>query len=118
MSGKKSRNKGKQGERELVKELNKYGFNVRRTAQFCGKTGQAGDIEGLPSIHIECKRYKEGLKKLYEWLEQSQNDSKATDKGDIPTVMFRTDNNPWVVALNLNDFITIYKEFESGLFIK
>lgn len=63
MSGKKSRNKGKAGERELAKLLRSFGFETRRGQQYCGANGDA-DVIGLPNIHIECKR-NEGLR-LYE----------------------------------------------------
>ena len=63
--GKMQRTKGAKGELEFAHLCQEYGYTaVHRTAQHCGKTGQAGDVEGLPGIHIEVKR-TESLR-LYE----------------------------------------------------
>ena len=32
------------------------GYDCRRTAQYCGNTGDASDVVGLPGIHQEVKR--------------------------------------------------------------
>ena len=52
---KAQREKGKAGERELAALFREYGFNARRTSQYCGQTGDASDVIGLPGIHVECK---------------------------------------------------------------
>lgn len=46
-TGKRSRNKGKAGERELAGVLRDYGYDCRRGQQFCGSNGDA-DVVGLP----------------------------------------------------------------------
>lgn len=51
-----SRAKGKAGELEFARLCRANGYEVRRTAQYCGKTGDAADCVGLPRIHIEVKR--------------------------------------------------------------
>lgn len=103
MSGKRSRNKGKAGERELAKLLRNLGFDTRRGQQYCGANGDA-DVVGLPNIHIECKR-NEGLR-LYDALAQAKADAQ---QGEIPVVMHRRNNCEWVAVLTLEDFIKIYK---------
>ena len=50
-----SKRKGKEGELRLVHFLREHGYECRRTAQYCGKTGEAADVIGLPGLHIECK---------------------------------------------------------------
>ena len=40
-TGKRSRNKGKAGERELAGVLRDYGYDCRRGQQFCGSNGDA-----------------------------------------------------------------------------
>ena len=50
-----SKQKGKRGELSLVRFLRDEGYECRRTAQYCGNTGDAADIVGLPGLHIECK---------------------------------------------------------------
>lgn len=56
MSGLKSRNKGKRGERELVKYLKSLGFSdARRTQQYCGDGASDVICPSLPGAYIECK---------------------------------------------------------------
>lgn len=98
-----SREKGKVGERELSHELQKYGYETRRGQQFCGANGDA-DVVGVPGLHIECKRVEH--LDYYKAMEQSEHDAL---EGEIPVVMHRKNRKPWLVTLNLNDFIKIYK---------
>lgn len=106
--GKKSRNKGKTGERELAGRLRDYGYNCKRGQQYCGSNGDA-DVTGLPGIHIECKR-TERLS-LYEALDQAMHDSRS---GELPVVMHRRNHCEWVAILKLEHFMGIYREWESG----
>lgn len=39
-----SKRKGAVGEVELAKKLKEYGFNCRRSQQFCGKGGESADV--------------------------------------------------------------------------
>lgn len=98
-----SREKGKVGERELSHELQKYGYETRRGQQFCGANGDA-DVVGVPGLHIECKRVER--LDYYKAMEQSEHDAL---ENEIPVVMHRKNRKPWLVTLNLNDFIKIYK---------
>lgn len=104
--GRSSRRKGKVGEREIVNALKATGFEAaHRSAQYCGNTGDAPDVEGLPGIHIEVKRVERlNLRKAYE---QAVNDSKKS--GDIPAIFHRRSHQPWMVTLSLNDFLKLYK---------
>lgn len=110
-SGRFSKSKGSRFERDLAKELRFYGYDARRTAQYCGKTGDAADLIGLPKIHIEAK-HQERMR-LYDWYEQSVRDT--GDSGDIPVVMHKANCRPILVSLSLEDFMTIYREWEAGL---
>lgn len=58
-----SRQKGKRGEREAVRLLRSFGFAARRTAQNCGKSGDAADVvcDDLPGVHFEVKFLVKGL---------------------------------------------------------
>lgn len=103
-----SRAKGAKGERELARLLREYGYGTRRGQQFSGANGDA-DVVGLPHIHIECKRV-EALN-IDKAMAQSIGDAR---EGDIPTVMHRKNGKPWLVTMRLEDFIEIYREWESG----
>ena len=48
-----SKQKGARFERLLASRLREHGYDTRRTAQYCGNTGDAADVVGLPGIHID-----------------------------------------------------------------
>jgi len=96
--GRMSRNKGKRGEREAAKELNRlFGLEARRAQQYCGEAGDA-DLIGIEGIHVEVKRVERFC--LHPSLEQADSDKKA---GDIPVVLTRQNGKGWVFACYLND---------------
>lgn len=98
-----SRKKGKNGELELSKMLQKYGYNTRRSIQYCGANGDA-DVIGLPGVHIECKRVER--LNIDKAMQQAQNDSRP---GEMPCVFHRRNNKPWLVTMPLECFISLYK---------
>lgn len=106
--GKMSREKGKSGEREVARILQAAGYDARRSQQFCGKAGDA-DVVGLPGVHVEVKRV-EALR-LYDALSQAKHDAR---EGEMPVVVHRKNNCPWVVIQPLEDWLSLYREWESG----
>ena len=108
--GKMSREKGKRYERELAAAFREYGYDARRTAQYCGKTGDAADVTGLPGIHVEAKHVEKVS--IYDWMSQAIHD--AQKSGRIPVVFFRKNNAQTLVTLRLCDFMEIYKEWEAS----
>lgn len=110
--GKASREKGKRGEREFASFCRDQGYDVHRTAQYRGNTGAAGDVEGLPGIHVEVKR-TENLK-VWEYMNQSRHDTAQEGKGNIPVVAWRKNDHDWLVIMSADDFFSIYKEWEAG----
>ena len=98
-----SKRKGKTGELELAKRLKEHGFEAQRSVQYNGKDGQA-DVLGLPHIHIECKRVEK--LNLYDAMEQAKRDAKH---GDLPAVFHRKNRCNWLVTMELDDFMKIYK---------
>lgn len=107
-----SRNKGAAGERELAKVLKGYGYDCRRGQQYCGANGDA-DVVGLPGLHIECKRVER--LNLDDAMAQAKADAK---REEIPVLMHRKNNGKWRVTMSLEDFVTIYREWENNLTIK
>lgn len=103
-----SRQKGKTGELEIAHKLKEYGYEAKRSVQYNGKDGQA-DVLGLPHIHIECKRVER--LNLYDAMEQAKRDAK---NGDAPTVFHRKNRSNWLVTMELDDFMSLYKAFESN----
>lgn len=109
-----SRQKGARFERTLAKILrDEYGYDeARRTAQYCGNTGDASDVVGLPYIHIEAK-HVERLN-IYDAIAQAKRDAKAGGKGLLPAVFHKKNNCKILVTMELDDFMKIYREFEAG----
>lgn len=98
-----SRDKGKRGELELSKILREFGYEARRSVQYCGANGDA-DVVGIPGIHIECKRVER--LNIDEAMAQSERDAETYE---IPVVMHRKDRRKWLVTISLEDFIGIIK---------
>ena len=100
-----SKDKGKRFERAIANILKDYGFEARRTNQFCGNTGDASDVVGLPNIHIECKHQEQ--MRLYEWMAQAVRDSEKS--GKFPAVFHKKNNADILVTMRLDDWMTLYK---------
>lgn len=101
-----SRAKGKRGELELAQYLrNKGHLEARRSAQHCGKTGDAPDIVGVDGLHIECKRVEQFRDDVS--LQQAERDSRA---GDLPIVMYRRNGEEWKALTRLDTFLIIWDE--------
>lgn len=110
--GKLSREKGKRFERYVANLFKDWGYEAHRTAQFRGNTGQAGDVEGIPGLHLECKHYK-AIGRVYEWYEQAERDARAAGKGELPTVIFKADCQPPMVMMNFEHWIQLYNAYHS-----
>jgi Holliday junction resolvase len=107
MSKINSKQKGARFERELASKLSDYGFEARRTAQYCGNTGDASDVVGLFGIHIEAK-HQERIQ-IYDWMAQAIHDSAKS--GNKPAVFFRKNHSETLVCMRLSDWIELYREW-------
>lgn len=106
-----SKQKGARYERELASKLKEYGYDTRRTAQYCGNTGDASDVVGLPGIHIEAKHQEKIC--IYDWMAQAIHDSAENGKGNLPAVFFRKNNADTLVCMRLNDWMNLYHMWEN-----
>ena len=102
--GKASRDKGKVGEREVANILISLGFPARRTAQYCGNTGDASDVVGVDGFHLEVKRCE--TIRLPEWIAQAERDC----GGKIPVVLFRRSKEPWRAVIPMIDLFQLIAE--------
>lgn len=110
-----SREKGARFERALASRLREYGYSkARRSAQYCGNSGEAADIVNLPGIHIEAKHQE--TMRLYEWMAQAKRDAAGT--GKLPAVFHKKNNAEILVTMEFEDFMHIYREFEAGFDFK
>ena len=107
-----SKAKGKQGELEWARLCKAEGYDVRRTAQYCGKTGEAADCVGLPDIYIEVKRVEH--LNIHDAMAQAVRDSEAENKGNMPIVAHRKNGTEWLVTMRAADWFKLYREWEAG----
>lgn len=105
-----SKEKGKRFERALARILKDYGYDCRRTNQYCGSTGDVSDVVGLPGLHIEAKHQEKMC--LYDWMAQAKHDAAAGGKGLMPTVFHKKNNAQILVTMELDDWMKLYREFE------
>lgn len=111
-----SKQKGARFERLLASKFREYGYEARRTAQYCGNTGDASDVVGLPGLHIEAKHQE--TMRLYEWIAQAKRDARANGEDRIPTVFHKKNNAEILVTMELDDFMKLYREWEAGQDLK
>lgn len=107
-----SRDKGSRFERKVVELFKDYGYDAFRTAQYCGKTGECADVEGVPLLHIEAK-HQERME-LYKWMEQADRDNNASKHKKTPVVIHKANNKPILVTMHFEDWIDLYREWEAG----
>ena len=101
-----SRNKGKRGELEAAHELQKYGYDARRSQQYAGINSDA-DVVGLPGIHLEVKRVEK--LNIDNAMEQSIRDARDEE---VPVVMHRRNRTPWKITMLFEDWMDMYQEWE------
>ena len=100
--GKRARNKGARGERELANLLRDYyGYDTRRGYVFQHES----DVIGLDGVHIEVKRTEK--LKLYDAMEQAVEEADKRADG-IPAVFHRRNGKDWVVVMRLEDWVDFY----------
>lgn len=115
---KMSRDKGKTGEREVVKVLHQHGFtDARRTGHHqVHKVGGdqqqlAADVEcrSLGGVHFEVKR-KERFG-IYSAMEQATHDAGCCPDGNekVPIVVFRKNRGRWYACLPFEDLLLLLK---------
>lgn len=103
--GRASRNKGARSERELAAILNDKGFNVHRGYVFHHQS----DIVGLDGIHPEVKRVEK--LNIHKAMEQAKEEAEKRQDGK-PAVFFRRDRGEWLVCVQLDTFIEMYKAWK------
>ena len=107
-----SKQKGARFERLLASKFREHGYDARRTAQYCGNTGDASDVVGLPGIHIEAKHQERMA--LYDWMAQAKRDAEAGGGNALPAVFHKKNNAEILVTMTFDDWINLYKEWEAG----
>jgi hypothetical protein len=101
MSGRKSKRKGYEGEREFV-SLIPGSKRVPLSGSIGGE--HSNDVILPNGWRAEVKRRKSGMKQLYDWLNQSSPD----------VVAFRADRQEWIVSMKLEKFLELMGGKENG----
>ena len=101
--GKSSQRKGRSGELELAQVFQGYGYNVKpgRSQSY----GAEPDLNGLPGVHIECKRAEQ--LRIQDWIDQAVRDTERFHDG-LPAVFHRRSREPWLVVMKLGDWMGLY----------
>lgn len=107
-----SKQKGARFERQLASKFREYGYDARRTAQYCGNTGDASDVVGLPGIHVEAKHAEQ--MRLYEWIAQAKRDAAAGGGNALPAVFHKKNHAEILVTMEIEDWFNLYREWEAG----
>lgn len=108
-----SKQKGARFERLLASKFRENGYqDARRTAQYCGNTGDASDVVGLPGIHVEAKHCEK--MELYKWMSQAIRDAEAGGGNKLPAVFHKKNNADILVTMRLEDWFDLYREWEAG----
>lgn len=87
-----------------------WGYDARRTAQYCGKTGDASDVVGLPGIHIEVKRVER--LNLDDAMRQAIHDAGQKEDHPFPAVFHRKSRGSWLVTMRAEDWADLYHPWE------
>ena len=103
--GKASRDKGARGERMLRDALREREFDEATRGFVWNHTS---DIVNLKDIHVECK-FVEKLN-IRQALAQAEEESEKRQDG-MPTVFSKTSRKPWIVTMNLDDWVKLYKAY-------
>jgi Holliday junction resolvase len=112
-----SKQKGARFERTLASKFRDHGYtDSRRTAQYCGNTGDASDVVGLPGIHVEAKHQEKMY--LYDWMDQAKRDAKAGGEGRLPVVFHKKNNCEILVTMQFDTFMQLYSEWQIGQVLK
>lgn len=102
-TGRRSRRKGKSGEREWVLWLRERGVPAKRTQQYRGGVGSADvDTPSVPELHTEVKRRKR--------IDVDGAVAQAREDGgdsSIPVVAHRRDRGRWLVSMDAEDWLRL-----------
>lgn len=104
MGGKRSRDKGKRGEREVVALFHAHGFDGAKRATQSRDGADYPDVDGT-AWWVECKRQK--APSIHAAM--SQASAATTKAGDAraPVVFTRRDGEEWLVTMKAADWLEI-----------
>jgi Holliday junction resolvase len=103
----RAKRKGDNFERQVAGLLADHlGLEIQRVL-LSGQRGE-GDIEGIPAVHIECKRQEQT--RLSQWFEKEQ--PKAN--GKQLAIFHKKSREPIMVTMLFKDWIELFREMLKG----
>lgn len=102
--GKKALKTGENGEREIVKILNKYNIKAERVKGSGRFHSSATSCDIKLNVfgsekRAEVKRRKKGFETIYKFLSQDERSN---------MVFMKADRKPWLVCMSIEDFINMF----------
>ena len=95
--------KGSDFERAVAKVLTDcLGTDVQRVL-LSGVRGE-GDIQGIPAVHIECKRREQT--RINEWYEHERGKA----NGKPMAIIHKKSREPIFVTMTLDDWMSLFRE--------
>ena len=100
-----------QNKHDPAKQLKKAGTVGQESKVFIlfEENGQVEPIDTLP-LNQEAVNMR-----LYDWIEQARRDAEANGKGLLPAVFHKKNNHDILVTMYLDDWMAIFREYESGM---
>jgi Holliday junction resolvase len=105
-----SRDKGAQGERDVVKEAAKHEIRAIRTAQLqANRQSGAPDVLlfDFPDLHIEVKR--DERMSVDAMVRQAATDATDAGRGGVPMVFWRRNKGEWRADVPLPWLLNVLK---------
>lgn len=106
-----SKQKGARAEREVARILRDHGYlDAHRTAQYCGNTGEAADVDGVPGFHIEVKvRGEKEYLAIEDWWNKLVSESDLS--GRIPVLVYKKDRKKWKIVMDFEMWLEVVKDY-------
>ncbi len=105
-----ARTKGKVGEREAAKEIQRVlRVSMRRGVQHAGGP-ESPDVVGLDGVHLEVKRVQS--LNLESAMNQAVRDCGG---GSVPVVMHRKNNRPWLWTFRFDDVLRLVDALNAAI---
>ena len=110
MSGRTSRNKGANYERQVANLFNQAGYpEAQRGLGQCRDAGEVSDVTGVPGLWIECKKHR--LVSIPAAMKQAQD---ACPADQTPIVVSMNDRDQTLVTMRWADWIRWYASVDGA----
>lgn len=118
--GRKSRMKGKRGEREAAEALRDLFPDVRRTAMQARGGGEQPDLANTPGWWIEVgvgnvnprAKWEQAAKDTFQGCEEVDEDARRVSvwERQVPIAITKRDRGEWLVTMSLSDWKRLVRD--------